>query len=163
AFRQAQAAALSLPHTGMIVTTDMVDNLSDIHPTYKWEIGRRLALLALVHDYQKTLVCSGPVAKKAELENDKVVISFDSVGSGLQAVDSTTLSGFELAGKDGVYMAAMAKISGNKVWVHASALPSPKWVRFAWNESAQPNFFNKNGLPAVPFEMPVHSELTAKK
>jgi sialate O-acetylesterase len=24
-------------------------------------------------------------------------------------------------------------------------------VRFAWNEAAQPNFYNKGGLPAVPF------------
>jgi sialate O-acetylesterase len=45
-----------------------------------------------------------------------------------------------------------AIIKGNTVEVSAMiALASPVAARFAWSESAQPNFYNKNGLPAAPF------------
>ncbi|RYG03584.1 MAG: sialate O-acetylesterase, partial [Chitinophagaceae bacterium] len=45
-FWEAQAQLLRLPNTAMVVTTDLNDNQEDLHPTYKWEIGRRLSLLA---------------------------------------------------------------------------------------------------------------------
>jgi sialate O-acetylesterase len=35
--------------------------------------------------------------------------------------------------------------------VSAEGIKSPKYVRFGWNEVAQPNLYNKEGLPAVPF------------
>jgi len=63
-FRHAQSLALSIPHTGMIITTDLVDSLVDLHPAYKWEIGRRLALLALANDYGKKIEYSGPVFRR---------------------------------------------------------------------------------------------------
>jgi len=38
-----------------------------------------------------------------------------------------------------------------KVVISSPKIKKPKYVRFAWDESAMPNFFNKEGLPAVPF------------
>ena len=163
AFRQAQAAALSLPHTGMVITTDLVDNTTDIHPTYKWEIGRRLALLALAHDYGKNVSYSGPVFKKAERKNDAVEISFDHAEHGLMSIDNQALNSFEIAGTDGHFVPADASTEGSKLLVRSPAVASPAFVRFAWNETAQPNFFNKDGLPAAPFESSVSKALTAKK
>jgi len=29
-------------------------------------------------------------------------------------------------------------------------------VRFGWNEAAQPNLYNKAGLPAMPFEAAIN-------
>jgi sialate O-acetylesterase len=150
-FREAQTAVLKLAHTGMVVTTDLVDKLEDIHPTYKWEIGRRLALLALTNDYQKKLIYSGPVFKKATINSSKIEIEFISTGSGLTSNDRKPLNCFMIAGANEKFIAADAIIKDNKVIVSAREVASPIHVRFAFNEAAQPNFFNKEGLPAVPF------------
>ena len=43
---EAQAATLKVPNTGMVVVTDLVDNVGDIHPKNKLDVGNRLALWA---------------------------------------------------------------------------------------------------------------------
>jgi sialate O-acetylesterase len=44
---EGQTATLKIPHTGMVVVTDLVDNIRDIHPGNKHDVGNRLALWAL--------------------------------------------------------------------------------------------------------------------
>ena len=152
AFWEAQARALSLPHTGMVVTTDLVDSATDLHPAYKWEVGRRLALLALAKDYKKDVVCSGPVYSGMAVRGRGIELSFSGVGSGLMSHDGQPLTWFEIAGRDGRFVPATAVIDGaDEVLVSAKGVRSPKAVRFGWNEAAQANLFNKEGLPAMPF------------
>ncbi len=151
-FREAQALAFKIPNTGMVVTTDLADNLSDIHPSYKWEIGRRLALLALSKDYGfKEIVGSGPVYQKMKVRGNKAELTFSSTGSGLISKDGKALSDFLIAGSDKNFVPATAVIKGDKVLVSAAGVHAPIAVRFAWDESAQPNLYNKEGLPAQPF------------
>jgi sialate O-acetylesterase len=151
AFREAQAAVLDMPHTGMVVTTDLVDNPEDIHPAYKWEIGRRLALVALHKTYgRKKVMASGPAFKSLKIRQNQVELSFDHAG-GLLSRDGKPLDGFTVAGDDGRFVPAQAVIKGGKVIVSAPDVALPLAVRFAWHEAAQPNLFNKAGLPAVPF------------
>ena len=45
-------ASLKIPGTGMAVTTDAVENIKDIHPRQKFEVGNRLALWALAKEYK---------------------------------------------------------------------------------------------------------------
>jgi len=63
------------------------------------------------------------------------------------------LTWFTVAGLDGNFVPAKAEIMDNKVIVWSDDIPHPIKVRFGWNESAMPNLFNKEGLPAVPFRM----------
>lgn len=149
--RKQQEQALTLPHTAMVVTTDLADDLSDIHPSYKWEVGKRLALIALAKDYHKNVAYSGPVFENEKIEGNKIEIKFRNTGSGLVTIDHQPLNWFSIAGADKKFLPAKAVIQKNKVIVSNSKIKSPVYVRFGWNEAAQPNLFNKEGLPAVPF------------
>jgi len=150
-FRKAQEAALSLPYTGFVVTTDLADNINDLHPTYKWKVGERLALIALAKDYSKKVAYAGPTFKRATIEGSKIRIEFTNTGKGLVSNDQKPLTWFAVAGDDRIFVPATAEIKGQSVIVAAKEVKAPKYVRFGWNEAAQPNLFNKEGLPADPF------------
>ena len=148
---EAQAATLALPNTGMAVTTD-IGNLTDIHPRNKQEVGRRLALWALAKTYGRDDVThSGPLYKSMEVEGNAIRLIFDAVGSGLMSRDEKPLTWFEIAGEDKQFVEAKAMIDGDTVVVSSDAVANPVAVRFGWHQSAEPNFVNKEGLPASPF------------
>jgi sialate O-acetylesterase len=161
-FWEAQTKALAIPHTGMIVVTDLVDALADIHTHNKQEVARRLVLLALAHDYgRQGLEYSGPMYKRKEVLGSKIVLSFEHA-DGLMSKDGKALTHFTIAGADQKFVPAEAIIKGNKVIVSSPQVTRPVAVRFAWRETAMPNLFNKAGLPAVPFRtdewpMPPHT------
>lgn len=150
-FWEAQKESLKIPNTDMVWTTDLVDNLSDIHPPYKWTIAKRLSNLALRRDYkQKNIKIYGPTFKSMKVNKGKVYLSFKHA-DGLKSVDGKALNWFTIAGYDGVFEPAEAKIEGNKIIVTNSQINTPTQVRFAWHEEAQPNLVNSAGLPAIPF------------
>jgi sialate O-acetylesterase len=150
--REAQTLTLSLPNTGMAVTSD-VGEAKDIHPRNKQDVGLRLALAALRDTYKKNVVGGGPMYQSMKTEGNKVIISFSSIGSGLMTKDKYGyLKGFEISGADQKYCYAKAYIKGDKVIVYSDDVPAPVAVRFGWfDEISENNLFNKEGLPAVPF------------
>lgn len=147
--RDAQRYALRLPKTGMVSTLD-IGYLKTAHPPHKQEVGDRLAKFALANDYGKKMVASGPLYKKVSASGNKLIIEFESVGSGLAASDKG-LFGFEIAGADKMYVAAQAKIVDNKVVVSSPSVAAPVYVRYAWSDGSAASLFNKEGLPASTF------------
>ena len=148
---EAQAATLALPNTGMAVITD-IGNLRDIHPRNKQEVGRRLALWALAKTYgREDVTHSGPLYKSMAVEGNAIRLTFDAVGSGLMAQDEKPLTWFEIAGEDKQFVEAQATIDGDTIIVSSEAVAKPVAARFGWHQSAEPNFVNKEGLPASPF------------
>ncbi len=151
-FWEAQSTALKIPNTGMVITTDLNDKPGELHPHFKWEIGRRLALLALNKTYnQKQIVPSGPIYQSNKIIGNKIIIDFSDVDGGLQSNDGKPLSLFEIAGKDGKFVPAKAEINNNQVIVSADEIKNPTAVRFGWRETECSNYYNKAGLPAMPF------------
>jgi sialate O-acetylesterase len=151
--REAQTLTLSLPNTGMAVTTD-IGNPKDIHPINKQDVGKRLALQALQKTYgRKNLLASGPVFEKATAKGNQMVVSFNHTGSGLTTADKYGyLYGFEVAGIDQQWHFARAWIVGNTVLVESDKVSSPVALRYNWTDNAEAgNLFNKEGLPAAPF------------
>jgi sialate O-acetylesterase len=145
-------SARSIKNSGMVVTTDLVDDLNDIHPRDKQDVGHRLALLARHQTYgQKNVVASGPSFDRLKIKGNKAILSFDNVDGGLISKDHAPLTWFTIAGADGKFVPADAQIVGDTVEVSAASIEKPVAVRFAWDETAQPNFFNQAGLPAEPF------------
>ena len=148
---EAQTTTLALPNTGMAVTTD-IGNLRDIHPRNKQDVGRRLALWALAKDYGRDDVTySGPLYKSMAVEGDTIRLTFNHIGSGLTSRDEEPLTWFQIAGEDKEFVEAKATIDGDTVIVSSDAIANPVAVRFGWHQSAEPNFMNKEELPASPF------------
>ena len=148
--REAQRLSLSVPYTGMAVTTDITGDLSDIHPTNKQDVGKRLALWALAKTYGKDLEYSGPLYKGYRVEGNSIRLTFSHVGGGLVAKGSA-LAEFTIAGGDQKFYPAHAEIKGDEIVVRSPIVANPVAVRFAWSGAPVPNLFNKAGLPASPF------------
>ena len=148
--REAQAMALGLAQTGMAVTID-IGNPTDIHPRNKQDVGLRLALAARAIAYGETnLESSGPVFRQVTREGGALRLWFDHAGRGLTATGGP-LVGFELAGTDGKFVEAEARIAGNTVLVLSRQVRSPIQARYAWADDPKGNLANAAGLPASPF------------
>ncbi len=150
--REAQAMTLSLPNTGMAVTTDIGD-AKDIHPKNKQDIGKRLAVIALNKDYHIKKEYSGPVYQSMKKSGNKIILTFTHAGGGLVAKNNNAiLGGFEIAGADKKFYPAKAIIKNGRVQVTGDGLSAPVAVRFGWADvTDENNLYNKEGLPAVPF------------
>ncbi|MEJ7589434.1 MAG: sialate O-acetylesterase [Ferruginibacter sp.] len=150
--REAQTLTLSLPNTGMAVATD-IGNPTDIHPTNKLDVGKRLAAVALNKTYGQQNVYSGPSYESFTIAGNKIILSFTNTGSGLVAKNKFGyLEGFEIAGSDRRFHYAKAFIEGDKVVVYQDGVTSPVAVRFGWADNAEDNnLYNKEGFPASPF------------
>jgi sialate O-acetylesterase len=149
--RDAQRQALALRNTGMAVTIDIGDPV-DIHPKNKLDVGLRLARGARAISYNEKLEWSGPLYRQLTREDHALRVWFDHA-SGLTAKGGP-LVGFEVAGADGKYVAADAKIDGSSVIVSNSAVPEPVSLRYAWAPNPTCNLYNREGLPASPFKAP---------
>ncbi|MEI8289249.1 MAG: sialate O-acetylesterase [Verrucomicrobiota bacterium] len=156
---QQSRAARHIKKTGMIVTTDLVDDLNDIHPRDKATVGHRLALLALDKTYDTEVPSESPAFAKMKIAGNKAVLEFEHEHGGLVSKDGRPLTWFAIAGDDGKFVPAEAKIIGRKiVEVSAVGVAKPVAVRFAWHQLAQPNLFNGADLPAEPFSTQIPVE-----
>jgi sialate O-acetylesterase len=133
----------------MAVTLDIA-TVMNIHPPYKKEVGERLALLALNNDYGIKSPFSGPVYKSMSVSAGMVKLQFENVGEGLVGKNDK-LKEFEIAGKDGKYVKAEAKIVNNEVVVSSPKIKEPVTVRYCWRNGAEASLFNKEGFPAGQF------------
>ncbi len=147
--REAQEAALRLPNTGMAVTLDLA-TVNNIHPPFKKEVGDRLANLALAKDYGREVKIQGPMYKAMAVDGKTIKIQFDFIEEGLKA-KKERLTEFEIAGKDGKYFKADAKIVKSEVWVTSPKVTEPLSVRYCWRNGATASLFNSEGLPALQF------------
>jgi sialate O-acetylesterase len=147
--REAQRRTLELRNTGMAVTID-IGNPDNVHPTDKATVGKRLALAARAIDYGETaLEYSGPVFRQVTPEGASLRVYFDHA-AGLEAKGGS-LTGFEVAGADGVFAPAEARIEGETVILNSALVKDPAEARYGWSNSPECHLFNKAGLPASPF------------
>ncbi len=114
----------------------------DIHPKQKEPVGARLALAARALAYGEKIVYSGPIYKAKKVDGSKVILTFDHIGGGLMA-KGDKLTGFAIAGADGNFVDADAKIEGDTVVVSSSKVEKPVDVRFGWKNFTPLNLFNK--------------------
>ncbi|RZU41504.1 sialate O-acetylesterase [Edaphobacter modestus] len=145
--RDAQRRTLSLANTGMAVTIDSGDE-HNVHPAKKQIVGERLSLLARKMVYGEQVAASGPLFRLAYPEGGAMHVWFNNA-EGLTAQGAP--EGFEVAGADGNFVAAKARIEGDTVVASSPSVPEPRYVRYAWPNFPSANLYNAAGLPASTF------------
>lgn len=155
--REAQRQAVaSDPHAGLAVTIDIGDP-RNLHPTNKQDVGRRLARAARHVIYGESIPPSGPMALRAAWRGSQIVVEFGDVERGLVAYSNDHPIGFELCG-DAPHTCRFtdAIINGTRVVLSVpEGGARPTRVRYGWADSPVCTLFDRNGLPAGPFELPV--------
>lgn len=143
--------AATLPNVKVAVITDVGDK-DDIHPTKKVPVGHRLALLAEKNVYHLKVVDHGPDLNTISYQGKELHLRFENVGNGLKTIDGGAPTGFAIAGTNGVYHWADAKLSGkNEVVLSSTEVPEPKTIRYGWADYPVVNLANSSDLPASPF------------
>ncbi|MBF0196695.1 MAG: hypothetical protein HQL32_03255 [Planctomycetes bacterium] len=161
--RDLQQKCLEIPHTGLVVVSDLgiAKNRFENH---RKDVGQRLANWALAKDYGKDQAFSGPLYKEIKVENKTIRVTFHYAENGLMVGDkknmasvkesSSSLEGFSVAGQDKVWHHAKAEIDAttSTVVVRCDAVSKPVAVRYAYrNNPEKANLYNKDGLPASSF------------
>ena len=145
--RDAQRRTLHLVDTGMAVTLD-IGSEHNVHPSDKQTVGQRLSLLARNIAYGENLVASGPLFRLAYPDHGAMHVWFNNA-TGLKAEGA--VQGFEVAGADGKFVPATAKIEGDTIIATSPTISDPQYVRYAWPNFPPNNLFNGAGLPTSTF------------
>ncbi len=141
--QEGQVKAATLRNTGVVVIND-IGNPADIHPTNKQDVGRRLALLALDRG-------ASPLYRQFTRDGNAIRVWFDHAGATLKTRGGGPVTGFQIAGADGKYVAATATIERSSVRVSSPEVTNPHSVRYAWDYNPEANLVNAAGLPASLF------------
>jgi sialate O-acetylesterase len=141
----------NVPNTGMVVISDLVENVNDIHPRNKLDVGKRLASLALTKTYKQNVGSfQSPRYKSMQIEKNKIRLEFDHVLTGLKSTGKSP-SRFLVAGSDNIFVPASAKIEGKTIVIYAKQVKTPVAVRFCFDDTSLPDVFSNEGLPLAPF------------
>src|SRR5690606_23832205 len=115
---EAQTKALSYPKTGMVVITDLVDDVTNLHPQNKLDVGLRLASLALVDTYKKDIpVYKSPVLKNMTIDRQKINLYFNQAPNGFMVKNNEKPTEFLIAGSDKKFLPADVKIEKDRIIV----------------------------------------------
>jgi sialate O-acetylesterase len=149
--REQQTKTMALPHTGMVVITDLVNDTANIHPLNKRDVGDRLAAWALHDTYNKdVMVYQSPVYKSMEVKKGKVYVQFDHAPNGL-VIKGKNLTELYVAGIDKQFYPAEARLEKGQLVLWSKQVKEPVAVRFGFANTAVGNLFSKEGLPVNPF------------
>ena len=136
------------PNTAMVTASDLGGGT---HPTNKSGYGARACRVAMGFVYGKQVEYYGPIYDSHSVERKAIRVKFTHA-AGLAVPDGQKLQGFEIAGADGAYQWAQAKIDGVCVVVSSDKVPAPVNVRHGWSgRRSWANLFNSAHLPALTF------------
>jgi sialate O-acetylesterase len=149
--QESQTKTMIHPNVGMVVITDLIDSVTNIHPSRKKEVGNRLANWALAQTYKQSgIQYKSPMFEGAEKKSGKVELSFSNVPTNLKSGEKN-VKGFMIGDASGQWFPANAKISGNKITVWNKKVKDPVEVRYAFTNTLVGNVSSAEGLPLTPF------------
>jgi len=150
--RDAQRRALQLEKTGMVVTLDL-GSAKNVHPPDKQTVAARLDAAAQQIAYGQNIEGVSPLLVEVTTEGG-AIRAWLSHADGLHSADASP-GDFEVAGDDGKWAAATAKIEAVDGWTTVVAsspdVPAPKQIRYGWNAVVSSFLYNSAGLPMGTF------------
>ena len=151
--RYQQSLALELPLTGMATAFDIGEEL-DIHPRNKQDVAKRLWLQAQKVAFGEDIAADAPAPLSHQVSNGRMILTFDAPAGELEIRGGgDQVEAFILAGTDGVFHAAQARLDGNTVTVWSDKVKNPVALRYAWSDFPRVNLYSTGGLPVLPFRM----------
>lgn len=159
--RESQSLALKLPFTGMATAIDLGEE-KDIHPQNKQEVGKRLADIALADCYRLSPKKVYPRIKKVAFKDKIAVVTIQGVLK--QPGTNEVITGFALAGKDGTFYPAKARLVNERIEVISSQVLFPVALRYAWGKNPGSLVLKgKDGLPLLPYRSDNWEGITDKR
>lgn len=174
-------------NTGIAVSIDCAPvvgvDRDPLHPNIRKPAGERLALSALGLVYGKTDRWSSPMYHSASVSGNTATITFSHAYDGLKTKDNQPPRCFMVAGADGVFHHATARIEGNnKIVLTSNKVSEIKQISYAvekylfpyesntkdngdWVQDTYPdvNLVNSENLPALSFAYDVTTVIEEKK
>lgn len=150
--QQARVAA-TVPGTGMAVISDLVDDVTNIHPRYKKGVGDRLAGWALAETYGRTgFKYKHASLRSAEFKRSQAIVTLDDAEGGLVCKDDAIV-GLELCDASMKFVPAQGMIDerNGRLVVWSKQVARPVAVRYCFGDGAIGNLFDAAGLPVAPF------------
>jgi len=148
---QQELITKTVPNTGMVVVSDLVDDINNIHPVNKKPVGQRLAHYALAETYNKEVgAYKSPTYKSMQVDNSNIRLFFNDVLTGLKSTGKAPVQ-FLVAGDNHVFEPAKAKIDGATIVLSSELVKNPVAVRFCFDDDLTPDVFSSEGLPLAPF------------
>ena len=154
--REAQWATMDLiPHCAGVGTNDLVQSyeIDNVHPANKQDIGKRLAYLALNHDYHFTSIKSdAPQLSRYEIVGNEVRCWFTNAEDGFSRW--AEVEGFEIIDEKGnAHKATIRSVKdeANAVAVYAEGVEHPQAARYCFRNFLLGNLANMRNIPIVPF------------
>jgi sialate O-acetylesterase len=161
--REAQRrVALRTPKVWLAVTIDLGDR-RNLHPVVKQEVGRRLALIAEHRIYGQDIVDSGPTPVAATRTGRKIAVRFANLAKGFAVYEANRPIGFQVCDKAKHCRFVDAAVGKDRIELETSHVRDAASVRFCWAASPICNVYNSEGLPAVPFEIPIVASTRMRK
>ena len=150
--QEAQTKTMACPNVGMVLVTDLIDSVSNIHPSHKLEVGNRLANWALSETYHRMGISyKSPQFKAAELlKNGSLSLSFNDAPNGVLVKDKE-VKGFFVSGDTENWLPADCKIEKGKLTIWNKALKKPFYIRYGFSNTQTGNLFSAEGLPVTAF------------
>ncbi|MBL8891592.1 MAG: hypothetical protein JNL67_16550 [Planctomycetaceae bacterium] len=162
--REEQRVSQDLPTSGMVVTIDLEGD--GIHPWNKFDVGDRLARLALYDEpnVKARVPRSGPTYTSMVRLDDSILIQFDGCSdlwigckSGTDApmrLGTDEVPGFEVRLGSGEWKAVEAKVGKASVRLTGDGVLEAKAIRYAWSPTPPGTFvYDDSLLPASPMEI----------
>lgn len=151
--RDAQASALAVGSTSMIVTTDYTKH----HSLNQLDgLPGRLsqAILTKLFEGQKTAF--GPLYEGYDSQGSAIKVHFSNAKDGLALrLKVGQATGFEMIDTKGRIFPAEVKIVDHDLLVSSPQIVNPIEVRYDWKDAAKATLFNVENLPAAPFRISI--------